>query len=442
MSRCPGGPAGGAGGIALSPRAVTSPADPASAAQPGLRDLFRHGDFVRLVCGRAMLTLGSLAQTVALGWLVYSISGNPLHLGLVGLAEFIPAFLLALPAGQLVDRMDRRLLLSMATLADAAAATLLLIFVLTGVDSVWPVFGVAVLTGSARAFAFPAAQALLPNTVPTALLPNAIALGSSTFQVAAIAGPAVGGLLYIIGPQAVFGTALGLFLATAVLTFRIRAQRGQQSQREPATWATVLAGLAFIRRRPIVLGAISLDLFAVLFGGATALLPIFAGEILHVGPLGLGLLRSAPAVGAALMAIYLSWRPMRDRVGVRLFAAVAVFGLATIVFGLSTTFWLSFAALLVLGAADEISVFVRLTLIQLATPDEMRGRVAAVNSVFIGASNQLGEFESGATAALMGVVPAVVFGGCGTLAVTLLWIRWFPALAHIRRFSDLNRMES
>jgi len=284
--------------------------------------------------------------------------------------------------------------------------------------------------GGARAFTMPAQQTLLPSLVPASLLPRAVAANATAGQTAIVLGPALGGFLYVAGPALVYALCAALLVSASVLNSTLRIERRPRSQ-EPPTLATVFAGIAYIRRRRELLGAISLDLFAVLLGGATALLPIYARDILHTGPWGLGLLRSAPAVGALSMAVWLAHHPLERNAGRRMFAGVALFGIATIVFGVSRSFALSLAALIVLGASDMISIVVRLSLVQLRTPDAMRGRVSAVNSMFIGASNQLGEFESGVTAAWFGTVPAVVIGGIGTLLIVVLWMRWFRELAAV-----------
>jgi MFS family permease len=388
---------------------------------------FRHRDFALYVGSRFLSAVAIQMQAVAVGWLVYDLTRDPLALGLVGLAAFLPAVCLALFTGHVADRFDRRRVLLACYAITMATALGLLLFAWSGSRQVWPIYALVLLFGTARAFANPAGQALVPNLVPLADFKNAVAWNSSAWQTATIAGPALGGLLYALGGAAVFAAAAACFLVTVLLLAAMR-HRGGGGPREPASWATLLAGIGFIRSRPAILGAISLDLFAVLLGGATALLPIYAAEILHVGPAGLGLLRSMPAVGAVAMALLLAHRPLTRHTGRRMFQAVAVFGLATIGFGLSTSLELSLLCLLVLGAADMVSVFVRQTLVQIDTPDAMRGRVAAVNAVFIGASNELGEFESGVAAALLGTVPAVVLGGLGTLAVAGLWARWFPEL--------------
>ncbi len=412
-------------------------------------DALRHDNFRLFLAARLLATIAVQMQGVAVGWQVYAITGNPLDLGLIGLAQFLPFFVLVLPAGQIADRLDRRLILATCYGVEVACASLLLGFTLAGLHAAWPVFAVLVLFGAARAFAMPTSQAITPNLVPHEVLGNAIALNSSTFHVATIAGPALGGALYVAGAATVYSAVTALLVVSVGLMSRVRLPATIRST-QPATWHTVLEGLRFVRSRPVVLGAISLDLFAVLFGGATAMLPIFAKDVLATGPAGLGLLRSAPAVGAALTAALLAFRPITRSVGRWMFAGVALFGVATIAFALSTSFVLSLLALTTLGAGDMVSVYIRHMLIQLETPDEIRGRVSAVNAVFIGASNELGEFESGVTAAWFGLVRSVILGGAATIAVTATWMRLFPALRTMDRFpgagtasvpDDLSRSE-
>lgn len=390
-------------------------------------DVFRHRDFACYCGSRFVSALAIQMQNVAVGWRVYDLTGDPLALGLVGLAGFLPAICLALVTGHVADRFDRRTVLMTCYAVTTLTGLGLLVHALLGSTTVWPIYLLTLVYGSARAFANPAGQALLPNLVPIAQFKNAVAWNSSAWQTATIMGPALGGILYAFGEAVVFTSAALAYGATALLVAMI-AHRGAAGGREKASWASLLAGIQFIHSRPAILGAISLDLFAVLLGGATALLPIYARDILLVGPLGLGVLRSMPAAGAVVMALILAHRPLERHVGRRMLVAVAIFGLATIVFGLSSNLYLSMACLFVLGVADMISVYVRQTLVQLETPDAMRGRVAAVNAVFIGASNELGEFESGVLAAIVGPVAAVVLGGIGTIAVAGLWARWFPAL--------------
>jgi MFS family permease len=399
------------------------------------RQLLAQRGFVRFLTARFLASLAVQMQTVAVGWQVYSLTRDPLDLGLIGLSQFLPFVMLVLPAGHFADRHDRRAIVVACYATEFVCALLLLGFTLTGVRDPWPVFVTLLLFGAARAFHMPSSQALLPNIVPTALFGHAVAVNSSTWQIAVIAGPAVGGLLYLAGPEVVYATVAAAFLVAVILMSGVRVPQAP-APTEPASWHEVLEGLRFVWRRRIIFGAISLDLFAVLFGGATALLPAIASDVLQVGPDGLGILRAAPGIGAALTAAWFSWRPVRQRVGAWMFGGVAVFGAATVVFGLSTTFWLSLGALVLLGAADMISVYVRHLLVQLETPDAIRGRVSAVNAVFIGASNELGEFESGLTAAWWGVRPAIVVGGFASIAVAVLWSRWFPELRRMDRFKE------
>ena len=366
---------------------------------------------------------------VGVGWQMYDLTDSAWSLGLVGLFQFVPALALALVAGHVADRHDRRHIVSLALLLQLLAALALLLSTHEKWISRELILGVSLLLGVARSFQMTAQQALTPLLVPPAILARAMAFSSSGMQAAIIGGPALGGFLYGAGAGVVYAVCAGLFVLAAALVWSARYDH-KPAPRAPVTMDTLLAGVRFIRAKPVVLGAISLDLFAVLLGGAVALLPIYARDILHVGPEGLGLLRGAPAMGALLMSLVLARWTITRRAGAILFACVAIFGATTIVFGLSPWFWLSMAALFVNGAVDMVSVVVRQTLVQLDTPDEMRGRVSAVNAIFIGASNQLGEFESGATAALFGPVGAVVVGGVGTLVVVGLWARWFPELRH------------
>ena len=364
---------------------------------------------------------------VAVGWQMYDLTGSAWDLGLVGLLQFLPALALVLVTGEVVDRHHRARVAAACVGAQAAVALVLALAPWAGGPQRGLLLALAVVLGTAKAFQMPAQQALAPLLVPAALLPRALAFSAAGMQLAIIAGPAIGGLLYVAGATAVYATCVALFtLATLLL---LRVHHAAPPTRERATWQTLLAGVSYVRSNPVVLGAISLDLFAVLLGGATALLPIYAKDLLHVGPWGLGLLRGAPAAGALVMSLALSRWPISRRAGPRMLWAVGIYGVATAVFGLSTSFALSMLALAVTGAADMVSIVVRQSLVQLETPDAMRGRVSAVNSVFIGASNQLGEFESGATAALFGPVGSVVLGGIGSIAIALLWRRRFPALA-------------
>ncbi len=390
--------------------------------------LFAQRAFMQLWFARLASTAASQMLMVAVGWQMYDLTGSAWDLGLVGLLQFAPALLLALWAGHVIDRHHRARIVAACLAVQMAVAGVLWASSQGGWAGRELLLWVSLVLGAVRAFQMPAQQALTPSLVPAAMLPRALAFSSAGMQGAIIAGPALGGFIYVAGASATYAVCAALFLVASVLAALIRYVQ-QPRRQEPASWATVLAGVHFIRHNPVILGAISLDLFAVLLGGATALLPIFAKDILQVGPWGLGLLRAAPAVGALAMSLALARWPVRRRTGHVLLGAVAVFGVAMLVFGLSTSLVLSLAALTVSGAADMISVVIRSTLVQLETPDEMRGRVSAVNSVFIGASNQLGEFESGATAALLGPVGSVVLGGLGTLLVAGLWLRLFPALA-------------
>ena len=381
-------------------------------------------------------------QSVAIGWQIYDMTRTPLALGLVGLCQFIPMFLFTLPAGDLTDRFNQRRIYSLAAMLQAGCSALFLVLTLFTPHAQWGFYVVLVLFGAARGFAGPSGQSLLPFLVPQEKLPRSISLSSSFFTAAVIAGPAMGGFLYVLGPVAVYSLCIAGFAAAAIIVSRLGGRRFVPEPGTASRLERVAEGVRFVRSRPVVLGAISLDLFAVLLGGATALLPVYARDILHVGPLGLGFLRSAPALGAFAVAFWLTHWPIERHTGIKMFAAVALFGLATIVFGLSTWFPLSLAARFVLGASDMVSVQVRSSLIQLATPDVMRGRVSAVSMLFIGASNELGEFESGGTAALLGTVPAVVAGGIGTLLVVALWMKLFVPLRQVDRFSDVEARAS
>jgi MFS family permease len=376
-------------------------------------------------------------QGVAVGWQVYDMTHRPLDLGFVGLAQFLPVAALALVAGQVADHYDRRRVFAYCLMLETLCAVLLLMLTLTGNTRPLWIFGVLLLAGISRAFKFPATTALLPNLLPAQQFASAAALTSSASQSASIVGPALGGLLYAVAPSVVYGTGV-LLLIAAVLQVRLISLKREMAAPKAVTWSSVVAGIRFIRVQPIVLGAISLDLFAVLLGGATALLPMYARDILFVGPWGLGLLRSAPAIGALSMAVFLARRPIQERMGQTLFVAVGAFGLATIGFALSRYLWVSLAMLATLGAADMVSVVIRRLVVQLSTPDEMRGRVGAVEFVFIGASNELGEFESGVTAAWFGLVPAALLGGVGTLFIVLLWPLLFPPLWRVNRLETIS----
>ncbi len=386
-----------------------------------------HRPFLFFVLSRTLSSLALQMQAVAIGWQIYGLTGSAFALGLVGLAEFIPALVLAFVVGHVADRFDRRLVVQASQIVQGIALAALAIGTFRGGLRPGWIFAAVFVIGGAGAFVAPTRQAMLPGLVPSGLLPRAVSWSSAAGQTSVICGPALGGLLYAVSPAAVYALSAVLVAVSLGCMALIRIEP-VAPRREPITLASVFAGVSFIRSRPELLGAISLDLFAVLLGGATALLPIFAHNILRVGPWGLGLLRSAPAIGALGMSFVLATRPLGRHVGRIMFAAVAVFGLATIVFALSRSMSLSVASLIVLGAADAISVVVRGSLVQIQTPNEMQGRVSAIYFIFIGSSNELGEFESGLTASWFGTVPAVVIGGLGTLAVVLIWMRAFPAL--------------
>ncbi len=375
--------------------------------------------------------------SVAVGWQVYSLTGEVFDLGLVGLAQFLPMFLLTLLVGQVADWYDRRVIVALAQALQAMGVLLLAWGSLGGWLDLCHILGILLLLSSVRAFEGPSIQALLPNLVSKEFFPKAVAWMASCTQSAVIIGPALGGVLYVWGAQSVYGTVSALMVVASLLVVGVRRTHGIAS-RQKMSKESLLAGIAFIRSRPAMMGAISLDLFAVLLGGATAMLPVYAKDILETDTVGLGLLRAAPAIGALLVSLYLARFPLQGGVGRKMFRAVMIFGLATIGFALSTHFWLSMGMLVVLGGSDVVSVVIRSSLVQLSTPDEMRGRVSAVNSMFIGASNQLGEFESGMAAALLGVVPSVVLGGVGTILVALWWMRLFPELSRIERLKDLE----
>jgi MFS family permease len=414
---------------------VATPSLPAS---PALKLASEHA-FVRYLIARCFGTLAVQMQTVAVGWQVYDATSDPLDLGLIGLSQFLPFILLILPAGHAADHYDRRRILTGCYFLNMTAAICLLAFSLLGLKAVGPVFAVMTFFGVTRAFAMPAAQALVPNLVRPELFAKATAVNSTVFQVCTIAGPTLGGLLYLAGPPVVFGSVATLLALSTVLMMRVRVGGRNVTAPPAVTWRSLLSGLTFVRSKPTVLGAISLDLFAVLFGGATALLPIYARDILHTTSVGLGVLRTAPGIGAAACALALSLAPLERNVGRWLFTGVAVFGVATIVFGLSTSIVVSSIALMLAGAGDMVSVYLRHLLVQLETPDEIRGRVSAVNAVFIGASNELGEFESGLTAAWFGTVRAVVFGGVATVLVAASWAWWFPQLRRMDRLPERVR---
>ena len=384
--------------------------------------------FRRFWLARAGSSFAFQMQSVALGWQVYALTHSTWDLGMVGLCAFLPQMLLTLVVGHVADRFDRRRIASVCQAVEGLCALSLAVGSATGAVGFYGILVVAALLGGTRAFEFPAMSALLPSLLAPAVLPAALALSSSAITSAQIAGPALGGLLYAAGPAVVYAGCGALFFAASVASATIVAER--RVLPAPAARGTVFVGIRYVRSKPAILGSLSLDLFAVLLGGATALLPVYARDILSVGTVGLGALRAAPAVGALLTSVVLSRLKLR-RAGPAMFAAVGLFGAATIVFGVSRSMPLSLAALFVLGAADVVSVVVRSSLVQLQTPDAMRGRVSAVNALFIGTSNQLGEFESGVTASLLGTVPAVVLGGVGTIVVALVWMRLFPQLRRL-----------
>lgn len=398
--------------------------------------LLRHQTpFLKFWLARVCTASAFQMLTVAIGWHMYQLTGNVLDLGLVGLVEFLPRVLFMLHTGHVADRYDRRKVAALCQASQALIALALVLGSSSGDVTREMIFVLAFLLGSTRAFEMPATQALLPSLVPAALFPAAIAASSSAMQTATIVAPALGGFLYAFGSVWVYAPSTALYVLACTLMLSLPKKQTALNQERPSIHS-LQAGIRFIRSRPDIFGAISLDLFAVLLGGATALLPVFAKDILLTGPWGLGLLRSAPAVGALLMAFWIARFPIQRKVGRVMFSAVGVFGVATIAFGLSTSLWFSLLTLVILGAADMISMVIRGAFVQLETPDAMRGRVSAVNGLFIGASNQLGEFESGLTAHWFGAVNAVVLGGVGTLLITGAWYKLFPTLANRERLSE------
>jgi MFS family permease len=389
--------------------------------------LLRNGSFARFWLGEAATVIGYQMLVVAVAWQMYDLTGSALSLGLIGLVQVTPYFLFVLLAGHVADVWDRRRVALAAQTVQLGVAAVYAIASFSDTLTPLVIYGASFCIGTAQAFQSPALRALLPGLVERERLSQALAWTGASKKAAVIAGPAIGGLVYLLGPAYVYSIAAALFVAAGMLFVSVRA-RAPQRPREAPRLATMFAGVSYIRRTPAVLGAISLDLFATLIGGATALLPIYARDILDMGPGGLGILRAAPAVGALIASIFLIWLPLTRRVGRTMFFSVAVFGVATIVFGLSRWFPLSLAALMVMGAADMVSVVVRVSLVQLDTPDEMRGRVSAVFSLSTSTSNQLGQFQSGVMAALLGTVPAVVVGGVGTLIIVAGWKHLFPAL--------------
>jgi MFS family permease len=404
----------------------SAPADSAS--------LLRHRAFLLYFCGRVFSSFSRQIVAVAVGWQVYEITHSAFHLGMVGLVQFLPALLLTFNAGHAADRYNRKYIVQVCQWIEGLAAGYLAWGSMAGWLSVLDIYMASAIFGAAAAFERPAGAAMLPSIVPNSMLQQATALSAGALQIATIGGPALGGFIFVLSPGAAYALTAAFWLLAGIFNGLLPlAQRASSSG--DISLATLFAGVHFVRRSPTLFGTISLDLFAVLLGGATALLPIFAKDILHTNAIGLGLLRAAPAVGALITTAILARKPLQRRVGRRMFQAVIVFGIATVVFGLSTSTWLSLGALTVMGAADQISVVIRLSLVQLATPDDMRGRVSAVNFLFVNASNQLGEFESGVTAAWWGAVPAVLVGGVGSVLIALLWMRLFPTLRDVQKLA-------
>jgi MFS family permease len=402
-------------------------------AAPSLR-LTGHRSFVLFWCARTFTNGAYMMQGVAVGWQIYDLTNNPLDLGLVGLVQFFPLIAMSIIAGQVLDLFDRRMIAGVCQIGKALAALLLAVGTAQGWLGREAMFAILFLSGTARAFEIPTMHSLLPGIVPVTLLPRAIAASATAQQTAVICGPSIGGLMYAFGPTAVYATCTLVFMAASALIGLIQVAP-RPEQRKPVTLATVFAGFRYIRHQPIVLGAISLDLFAVLLGGVTALLPIYARDILEAGPWALGVLRSAPAVGALATAIVLAHHSIAGHAGRIMFVAVGMFGLATLIFGLSTSVVLSFLALVIYGASDAVSVVIRQSLVQLRTPHDMLGRVMAVNAMCTGSSGTLGEFRAGVVAAWLGAVPAVLMGGVGTIVVMLIWIWAFPQLRRVGKLA-------
>jgi MFS family permease len=402
--------------------------------QSPARQALAHPDFSRYVFARFSATLAWQMIDVMLGFQMWKLTGNQWFLGYIGLAQFLPFVVLLLPGGQIADRFDRRLVIALAYGLELAAAVALLVFTLRGSNQVMFLFVIAALLGVARSFWAPAGQAMIPNLVPRNLLSGAISMNTLLFTIATIAGPTIGGLVAIFGIDVAYAVSVALLIVALLLVIGVKPVRAQSTAEWH--WRDILGGFVFVWQKKPVLGAISLDLFAVLFGGAVALLPVYADTILHVGPVGLGLLRAAPGVGAAIVALWLGIRPIQKHAGTWMFGGVAVFGVCIIIFGVSTSFWLSLVVLAISGAGDMVSVFVRGMLVQLETPDAIRGRVSAVNSMFIGASNELGAFRAGSNGAALGTVNAVVWGGIMTLVVVASYLKLFPQLRKLDRFPD------
>jgi MFS family permease len=401
-----------------------------SVSSASTRALFQHPPFLFYFASRGLSKFCFQVGAVAVGWQVYTLTSSAADLGLIGLVQFVPTAILVFVAGHVADRYDRRRVAQFSQLTAALAAAFLAWGSFAGWITVAEIFAAVAVFGAAIAFESPAAAAILPGVAPEGMLQRAAALSTGAFQMASIGGPALGGLIYALGPGVPYALMASLWLAAALLSAAIELDRPIAAKKQ-SVLRDLFAGVSFVRRNPPILGSISLDLFAVLLGGATALLPIYARDILHTGPWGLGVLRGAPAVGALLMALVLTRYPINYRVGMRMFQAVIVFGAATVVFAFSRSIWLSILALAVLGAADMVSMVIRIALVQLRTPDEMRGRVGAVNYLFVNASYQLGEFESGIAAWFFGAVPAAALGGIGTIVVALLWMKLFPSLRDV-----------
>ncbi|WP_282759656.1 MFS transporter [Komagataeibacter saccharivorans] len=419
------------------PSAPPSPTTENTQLTPQPVSLWRHPGLLAFLWARTASSFSACVQAVAVGWQIYALTHSTTALALVGLAQFLPMVGLLLPAGHAADHFNRRLIVVICQCIEAVSALLMAIGALGGWTTPWMIYAMVIIFGAARAFEMPSQQTFLPALVPAHMFPRAAAVSSSLFQAAAVTGPSVGGLLYGAGAGVCYLVCAVGFAAACISTLCIPLVFTSRP-RVPLSRAAIIEVAQFMRGRPDMLGAISLDLFAVLLGGATAMLPVYASDILHAGPMGLGLLRAAPAIGAVICSIILVWRPLNRRSGPRMFMAVAIFGVATIIFAVSRSMAVSILALAVLGAADVVSVVIRGALVQLRTPDSMRGRVSAVNMLFLGSSNQLGEFESGMLASLIGPVGSVALGGVGTLLVTAAWIRMFPALWHLDRLDDIT----
>ncbi|MEL0637773.1 MFS transporter [Marinomonas sp. TI.3.20] len=402
-----------------------------------MSSLFKHPNFVHYWIGQIASSFAFQMLSVGIGWQMYNLTNSPLALGLVGLCQFLPQLALTLVVGHVADRYNRRIICVCTRFCMAFTVGILAFGNITDSISAQMIYLCAAMLGTARAFEMPANQAILPNLIPNEMLSRAMSAIASAREISVIAGPALGGIIYLLGPTTLYLTSMSCFLVACGIMFFLQYNFSIKTK-TPINLGHLLGGFSFIRGNKVILGSVSLDMFAVLLGGATALLPIVAKDILHTGPWGLGLLRCAPALGALLMSIYLARRPLQHSVGKIMFAAVAVFGVATILFGLSENLILSMVALVLLGSSDMISVVIRSTLVQLETPDEMRGRVSAANSVFIGSSNQLGEFESGVTAAWFGVVPAIIIGGVGTIAIVGIWMYLFPHLVQRNKLEKAN----